>query len=243
MVTSESTRRSDPDYAFDFCGGQLAIDFTNTVGSRGGAPEEHLRTFGDLVAWAEARGILPRAGAARLRREAAERPTAARAALGRALELREALYRVIEAAAATGRPAPADLAIVNAQVRETFSRMRLSGRRARSVSENCEYAPANEDSRTDRPSSRGGSRRSFVTRLELTTEDAGTEYVADPILTPVVRAAVELLTSADIARVRTCADGACAWLFLDTTRSRTRRWCDMKSCGNRSKVRRFRGAR
>src|SRR5712691_12943878 len=240
MVTAGSTLRSEPDYRFDFCGGQLAIDFTNTVGSRGGAPEEHLRTFGDLVAWAEARGVLPRAGATHLRREAAERPTAARAALGRALELREALYRVIEAAAATGRPAPADLAIVNAQVRETFSRMRLSGRRTRSVSENCEHAPANEDSRTARPSSRGGSRRSFVTRLELTTEDAGTEYVADPILTPVVRAAVELLTSADITRVRTCADGACAWLFLDTTRSRTRRWCDMKSCGNRSKVRRFR---
>jgi len=100
--------------------------------------------------------------------------------------------------------------------------------------------PSNEDSRTDRSSSRGGLRRSFVTRLELTTEDAGTGSVADPILTPVVRAAVELLTSADIARVRTCADGSCAWLFLDTTRSRTRRWCDMKSCGNRSKVRRFR---
>ena len=210
MVTSESTLRSEPDYTFDFCGGQLAIDFTNTVGSRGGAPEEHLRTFGDLVAWAEARGILPRAGAARLRRAAAGRPAAARAALGRALELREALYRVIEAAAATGRPAPADLAIVNAQVRETFSRMRLSGRRS---------------------------------RLELTTEDAGTGSMADPMLTPVVRAAVELLTSEDIARVRTCADLSCAWLFLDTTRSRTRRWCDMKSCGNRSKVRRFRGAR
>src|SRR5205809_124051 len=122
MVTSESTLRSEPDYTFDFCGGQLAIDFTNTVGSRGGALEEHLRTFGDLVAWAEARGILPRAGAARLRREAAGRPAAARAALGRALELREALYRVIEAAAATGRPAPADLAIGNALVRHEVVR-------------------------------------------------------------------------------------------------------------------------
>jgi predicted RNA-binding Zn ribbon-like protein len=218
MVTAGSTLRSEPEYPFDFCGGQLAIDFTNTVGSRGGAPEEHLRTFGDLAAWAEARGILPRARATRLRREAAGRPAAARAALGRALELREALYRVIEAAAATRRPAPADLAIVNAQVRATFSRMQLGGRRSRSVSEKCEHAPG----------------------LELTTGDAGTESVADPILTPVVRAAVELLTSADIARVRTCADGSCAWLFLDTTRSRTRRWCDMKSCGNRSKVRRFR---
>jgi predicted RNA-binding Zn ribbon-like protein len=28
---------------------------------------------------------------------------------------------------------------------------------------------------------------------------------------------------------------------MDTTRNRTRRWCDMKACGNRNKVRRFRG--
>jgi len=37
-----------------------------------------------------------------------------------------------------------------------------------------------------------------------------------------------------------CADDSCAWLFLDATRSGTRRWCDMKGCGNRNKVRRFR---
>jgi predicted RNA-binding Zn ribbon-like protein len=42
--------------------------------------------------------------------------------------------------------------------------------------------------------------------------------------------------------VRLCADASCAWLFLDTTRNRTRRWCDMKECGNRNKVRRFREA-
>ena len=77
-------------------------------------------------------------------------------------------------------------------------------------------------------------------RLELTDEEGGTVSMADPILRPVIRAAVELLTSDEILRVRTCADDSCAWLFLDTTRNRTRRWCDMKVCGNRSKVRRFR---
>jgi predicted RNA-binding Zn ribbon-like protein len=51
-----------------------------------------------------------------------------------------------------------------------------------------------------------------------------------------------LLTSDALARVRLCADTSCAWLFLDTTRNRTRRWCDMKECGNRNKVRRFREA-
>jgi predicted RNA-binding Zn ribbon-like protein len=60
-------------------------------------------------------------------------------------------------------------------------------------------------------------------------------------LTPVVRSAVDLLTSpSELERVRTCAATACAWLFLDTTKNRARRWCDMKVCGNREKVRRFR---
>jgi predicted RNA-binding Zn ribbon-like protein len=52
------------------------------------------------------------------------------------------------------------------------------------------------------------------------------------------RAAVELLTSEDIMRVRTCADETCAWLFLDRTKNQRRRWCDMKTCGNRVKARR-----
>jgi predicted RNA-binding Zn ribbon-like protein len=60
------------------------------------------------------------------------------------------------------------------------------------------------------------------------------------MLVPVVRSAVELLTSDAASRIGRCADEGCAWLFLDTTRSGTRRWCDMKSCGNRNTVRRFR---
>jgi predicted RNA-binding Zn ribbon-like protein len=207
MVTADFTLRSEPDYAFDFCGGQLAIDFTNTVGSRGDAPAEHLRTFGDLMAWAEARGVLTRAGAQRLRRDAANRPGPARTALADALVVREALYRVIAAAAAVRPPASADLAILNAHVGKTFSRMQWADQRS---------------------------------RLELTDDGARTASMADSILRPVIRAAVELLTSDEITRVRRCADDSCAWLFLDTTRNRTRRWCDMKICGNRSKVRRFR---
>jgi predicted RNA-binding Zn ribbon-like protein len=66
------------------------------------------------------------------------------------------------------------------------------------------------------------------------------DNIAAP-LTRVVRSAVDLITSPDVDRVRTCAAAACAWLFLDTTKNRARRWCDMKTCGNREKVRRFRG--
>ncbi|TMG41946.1 MAG: hypothetical protein E6H94_00220 [Chloroflexi bacterium] len=54
------------------------------------------------------------------------------------------------------------------------------------------------------------------------------------------RSAVELLTTAEeLSRLRECASETCQWLFLDRSKSRTRRWCDMRDCGNRAKARRF----
>lgn len=61
----------------------------------------------------------------------------------------------------------------------------------------------------------------------------------EAILWPVVLAAAELLTSPAQSRVRACAANDCGWLFLDTSRSHRRRWCTMRSCGNRAKARRF----
>jgi len=51
--------------------------------------------------------------------------------------------------------------------------------------------------------------------------------------------ASSLLTSNEIERVRACDNPECRWLFLDTSKNHTRRWCDMKICGNRMKARRF----
>jgi len=67
-------------------------------------------------------------------------------------------------------------------------------------------------------------------------------------LWPVVSSAAEILTSADaLARVRVCGlydSGECSWLFVDETRSGTRRWCSMQDCGNKAKARRhYRKAR
>jgi predicted RNA-binding Zn ribbon-like protein len=61
----------------------------------------------------------------------------------------------------------------------------------------------------------------------------------DPLLSPVVLAAAELLTSPQHLKIRACAAEDCGWLFLDTSRSGRRRWCTMQSCGNRAKARRF----
>jgi predicted RNA-binding Zn ribbon-like protein len=59
------------------------------------------------------------------------------------------------------------------------------------------------------------------------------------MLWPVSRAAAELLLGEEIGYVRQCASETCSWLFLDKTKSHRRRWCDMKSCGNRDKARRY----
>ena len=61
----------------------------------------------------------------------------------------------------------------------------------------------------------------------------------DQVLWPVSRSASELLTSNKLDSVRQCADDrGCNYLFIDTSRNRSRRWCSMESCGNRAKARR-----
>jgi predicted RNA-binding Zn ribbon-like protein len=60
----------------------------------------------------------------------------------------------------------------------------------------------------------------------------------DRVVWPVALSAADLLTSSERRAARECAAANCGWLFLDTTRNRSRRWCDMKVCGNRAKARR-----
>lgn len=50
---------------------------------------------------------------------------------------------------------------------------------------------------------------------------------------------VGLITSEQMHLLRQCGSSECRWLFLDTSKNHTRRWCDMKICGNRMKARRF----
>ena len=50
--------------------------------------------------------------------------------------------------------------------------------------------------------------------------------------------AIALLGSEVLARTRVCAGSDCGWLFVDTSKSGRRIWCDMKTCGNVAKARR-----
>jgi predicted RNA-binding Zn ribbon-like protein len=59
----------------------------------------------------------------------------------------------------------------------------------------------------------------------------------EKMLWPVTWAAAELLMSPDRRYLRECAGEDCNWLFLDTSKNHSRRWCSMKDCGNRAKAR------
>jgi predicted RNA-binding Zn ribbon-like protein len=59
------------------------------------------------------------------------------------------------------------------------------------------------------------------------------------MLRPVAWSTAQLLTSPDLRHVQTCANDTCGWVFLDTSRKHNRRWCEMRTCGNREKARRF----
>lgn len=51
--------------------------------------------------------------------------------------------------------------------------------------------------------------------------------------------AARLMLSDEMRFLRACEKPDCRWLFLDTSKNHSRRWCDMKVCGNRMKARRF----
>jgi len=65
------------------------------------------------------------------------------------------------------------------------------------------------------------------------------EPALDRVLWPVVRSATQLLTAAELPRVKQCQGRGCSWLFLDTTKNDSRRWCEMEVCGSRAKARAY----
>jgi predicted RNA-binding Zn ribbon-like protein len=58
------------------------------------------------------------------------------------------------------------------------------------------------------------------------------------LLAPVLWTAGDMLAEPRRDRVRLCANEKCVWLFLDDSKSGTRRWCAMSACGNRAKAHR-----
>ena len=191
-------------------GGRLCLDFVNTVGGRAGGTviRDKIAGFLDLVAWSLLAGIVDASGARALARRAARSAVEATATLARAVQFREALYRILLCVVEGRRPAEADVDVLRREVSMVRAHERLSAR--------------------------GGA---FVWTLPERMD------ALDRVLWPVSLSAAELLTSGELSRLRQCGGETCSWMFLDTTRNRSRQWCDMRDCGNRAKVRRFREKR
>ena len=60
----------------------------------------------------------------------------------------------------------------------------------------------------------------------------------DKPLWAVAQSALEVLTSTEVTKVHACDGETCGWLFVDTSKNHSRRWCSMADCGNRAKARR-----
>lgn len=72
-------------------------------------------------------------------------------------------------------------------------------------------------------------------------ETVETDDTLDSPLVPIARSAAELLASEEgLASVRQCPARPCEWLFRDTTKNGSRRYCDVRTCGTRMRVRRHR---
>ncbi len=85
-------------------------------------------------------------------------------------------------------------------------------------------------------------------RVELRATLAGVEVAHrhpedDPTgeaLARVAQPLVDAIAAGETDRLRICANEGCRWVFEDASRAGRRRWCDMATCGNRAKVRRYR---
>jgi predicted RNA-binding Zn ribbon-like protein len=198
-------------------GGVHCLDFANTLEPRGGPPpldlppgygvRDELSSYDELAGWAVHKGTVERAAAVRLLAAADADPRGAEAVLSRAQRLRDAVYRAFWRIAHDEPPASDDL--------ETIMR---------------EYAAAS-------------AHASLVPTADGIVWDWPADSASlDRPVWPVARSAVDLLTNGEHDRIKVCpgpgrAPLACAWLFYDATKNRSRRWCSMTDCGAVTKVR------
>lgn len=75
--------------------------------------------------------------------------------------------------------------------------------------------------------------------LRIAPDGGGLEVFEARLLLAVER----IQALGDWTRLKACPAEDCQWAFVDTSRNRSRTWCSMEVCGNRSKTRRYRSRR
>jgi predicted RNA-binding Zn ribbon-like protein len=82
----------------------------------------------------------------------------------------------------------------------------------------------------------GGGRREAGRPLKLGW--VGQEENLDSIIWPVLWSAASLIVSGEVPQIRICGGPDCGWMYVDRSRNKLRRWCQMETCGTREKSRR-----
>ena len=188
---------------FELSGGALCLDFTNTLGDRPRSESEQLHTYDDLLRFSRESESLSAADLEGLEALSKSCDACSDPIFERAIELREALYRIFSGLTRSESPAERDLEVLNAAINKRLCQIEM-----RHQGNGFDWAWGGPERALDRP------------------------------LWPIARSAAELLTSNRIDSIRECDSETCSWLFLDRSRNRRRRWCDMSTCGNRAKARR-----
>lgn len=204
---------------FDLSGGHPALDLVNSLDNRFRAdgPNENLVHYGDLLRFLEESGLLDARGARTLK-TGVSGDEAAEQALRSVRELREATARVFYAAIEERTPEPADIRTLERHFIEASGHREL---RWEPVKQN----PANPDAQAY-----------IAWRWPSETDPNLPVWILSQSVS-------DLLLSNNASQIRTCAVDTCRWLFLDTSKNHSRRWCNMKVCGNRMKARRFQARR
>ncbi len=103
----------------------LCLDYANTLFWRGSTPEETLHAFPDLLEWCVKAGELPKAEASGYRALAKNDPVLAAKIFGDSIAIREAIYRVVLAAATRRISSDADLRLLNDSLKSAPTRTRI----------------------------------------------------------------------------------------------------------------------
>src|SRR5713226_8045633 len=127
MVMQQSTPAPVPGRKFQFVGGALCLDFTNTVGGhRRGTAREFIGSFGEWLSWNQQAGLIGSGEAAALMKTAASHPEEAATVLARALGLREVIYTIFEAFALDKRPADPAVEGLNEELARASGKMAVA---------------------------------------------------------------------------------------------------------------------
>lgn len=198
-----------------FVADALGLDFVNSRATPGGTVVEWLADGQDLIAWLEQSQQMDRPTAERIRKTA--RPEDLDVVAAQARELREWFRAFIDKYRGAALPAAAfgDLAPLNALLEQDDSYRLVAIRR---------QAPSGNSVPLQ-----GGDRVAFE-RVLTRRWDSPTS-----LLLPIADAMADAICSADFSHIKRCEGHACTLLFLDKTRTHTRRWCSMAVCGNRAK--------